>query len=342
VSGAARISLVVPLYNAARHARACLDSVARQSCGAFECLCVDDGSTDETAEIVGDYAARDSRFVLYRQANAGCSAARNAGLRLARAPYVGFLDADDLLHPQAFELLLRVMDEHAADAVSFHYRSVPDDFVLSDPEPFVIASEAAAATVDTAPFLSFFSKRHKRESAAAWTRLYRRESLAGITFPEGVHFAEDLVFVAKVMSRIRTIAVVQRVLLYYRDNPASATKLPLTRRQLVSYGQAARLVYAHFQEQPPNPRESVMVAAFLATLVYKTCVVPFLRDERLRADAALVKLAREQWLELLEKGVVEPARLSLRKRLAGWCFAGNRLALGRRLDALAARKGRTP
>jgi glycosyltransferase involved in cell wall biosynthesis len=337
VSEETLISLVIPMYNAERHVLACLDSVARQTYPGFECLCVDDGSTDGTAGIVGDYAARDARFKLHRQVNAGCSAARNAGLRLASAPYLAFLDADDLLHPQAFEILLRLLEAQAADAASFRYRSVPETFVLSDTER--VAVEAVSATVDAAPFLSYFSKKHKRESAAAWTRIYRRRAIEGITFPEGVHFAEDLVFVAKVMHRIRTIAVTPLTLLFYRDHPASATKLPLTERQLSSYAQAAQALHAYFAKQSLTPREAAMVSAFLSTLVYKTCVVPFLRDERLCGDAVFLRRAREQWLALLASGAVGLPSLSARKRLAGWCFAKNRLALGRRLDSLVARRG---
>jgi glycosyltransferase involved in cell wall biosynthesis len=329
---------VIPLYNAERYVKGCLDSVASQTCDRFECLCIDDGSTDRTAAIIGDYAARDDRFSLYQQANAGCSAARNRGIRLSAAPYLAFLDADDVLHPQAFEILLHLIESREADVSSFQYGRVPNTFELAEPARYVVGE--VPVTVDTAPFRSFLSKRDKRESAAVWTRLYRRRSIEGIAFPEGVHFAEDLVFVTKVMHRIRSLAATPLTLLFYRDHPASATNRPLSERPLRSYAQAARELHAYFGGQPLTRQEAGRVLVFLSTLVYKTSVVPFLRDERLREDAALLELARAQWLELLASGAVGLSGLSLRKRLAGWCFAKNRLALGRRLDALVAKRGR--
>jgi len=338
VSGKPLISLVIPMYNAERHVMACLDSVARQTCSEFECLCIDDGSSDRTGEIVGRYAARDPRFRLHRQANAGCSAARNAGLRLAAAPYLAFLDADDVLHPQAFEILLHLIESRQADVSSFQYRHVSDTFALTEPERYAIGE--VPVTVDTAPFLSFFSKKHKRESAAVWTRLYRRRATEGIDFPEGVHFAEDLVFVAKVMHRIKRIAVTPVTLLFYRDNPSSATNSGVSERQLLSFVQAARTLHDFFMCQKLSRQESRLISVFLSTLVYKTCVAAFFRDGRLLEQAALLKRAHDQVSELIASGVIDVSCLSLRKRLICRCFLRGWLALALRLDALVVRKRR--
>ena len=94
-----KVSLIIALYNAERYLRDCLDSVCGQTFEDFECLCVNDGSKDKTAEIVAEYTKRDKRFVLINQENQGCSMARNTGLENAKAPYVMLLDQDDLFHP---------------------------------------------------------------------------------------------------------------------------------------------------------------------------------------------------------------------------------------------------
>jgi len=93
-----KISLIIPLYNAGKYLRPCLDSVAAQTFRDFECLCVNDGSKDDTARIVQEYAEKDRRFVLLDKPNGGVSDARNLGLKAARAAYVAFSDQDDVFH----------------------------------------------------------------------------------------------------------------------------------------------------------------------------------------------------------------------------------------------------
>ena len=333
-----QISLVIPMFNSERHLKACLDSVVRQTFRGFECLCVDDGSTDNTASIVRELAAQDSRFKLLSQPNAGCSAARNRGMRQASAPYLFFLDADDVLHPQAFEILLRLIERHEADAASFQYIRVPDTFTLDSPERY--APDALQVTVETSPFRSFFSGKGRRESASACPRLYRASVLSGIAFPEGVHFAEDLVFVAKLMHRIRRLAATPATLLFYRDNPDSATNRSMTERQIRSYAQAARILHDHFRCEALSHQEARMVSTFISTLVYKTCAAPFLRDGEGLKQEALLNLSRGLVSDLMGCGAVDMRSLSLRKRLICLCFLRGWLSLARRLDSLVSRKGR--
>lgn len=94
-----RISVIVPCWNAATTLDETLESIHRQSWSNWEGIVIDDGSTDDSATIARQWIARDSRFVLSQQRNAGLSAARNAGIRRARGPLLLFLDADDLIAP---------------------------------------------------------------------------------------------------------------------------------------------------------------------------------------------------------------------------------------------------
>jgi glycosyltransferase involved in cell wall biosynthesis len=108
-----RVSVVIPAYNAAWCVARAIDSVLAQTCGDYELVVVDDGSTDETASVVARYGDR-VRFV--RQANGGLSSARNAGIKAARGEYVAFLDADDWWMPQKLERQLALLRERP-DAV---------------------------------------------------------------------------------------------------------------------------------------------------------------------------------------------------------------------------------
>ncbi|MBQ9694513.1 MAG: glycosyltransferase family 2 protein [Kiritimatiellae bacterium] len=96
-------SIIIPVYNVAPYLRECLDSVLEQSFTDWECLCVDDGSTDHSGRILDEYTAKDNRFRIWHQANAGVSAARNRALDNAIGDFVLFLDSDDRLLPECLK-----------------------------------------------------------------------------------------------------------------------------------------------------------------------------------------------------------------------------------------------
>lgn len=104
------VSVVIPAKNRARTLPYCLDSVLSQSCPAKEVLVVDDGSTDQTADVVASYAAKGVRHVAL-QVGAGAQAARNAGVRAARFPWIAFQDSDDRWLPRKLELQMRALEE---------------------------------------------------------------------------------------------------------------------------------------------------------------------------------------------------------------------------------------
>lgn len=111
------ITVIVPCFNYARFLGACVESLLRQTYTAWECVIVDDGSTDGTPEVARRLAARDPRVRHIRQRNAGLSAARNAGLREARGQYLQLLDADDMLEADKLAVQARFLDQHPETAL---------------------------------------------------------------------------------------------------------------------------------------------------------------------------------------------------------------------------------
>ncbi|WP_159063581.1 glycosyltransferase family 2 protein [Parabacteroides bouchesdurhonensis] len=101
------VSFIVPVYNRAHCIRKCLDSILNQTCLDWECVIVDDGSTDNTWNICTEYAGKDDRFIVYRQENKGVSAARNKALDLAKGQYVAFVDSDDYIELDFLEKLMQ-------------------------------------------------------------------------------------------------------------------------------------------------------------------------------------------------------------------------------------------
>lgn len=105
------ISVIVPVYNAEKYLKTCLDSLISQTYTNFEVLCVDDGSTDHSLNILRFYEKKDNRIKVFTQKNAGPAAARNKALQYATGDYISFVDADDYLVENAFKILVKVAGE---------------------------------------------------------------------------------------------------------------------------------------------------------------------------------------------------------------------------------------
>lgn len=111
------VSIIVPVYNASLHLRFCLDSIRHQSYEQLEVLLVDDGSTDDSGIMCDAYAQLDSRFIVWHTPNGGAAKARNFALEHLSGEYVAFVDADDLLHPEAIRYMVELMQKHDIDCV---------------------------------------------------------------------------------------------------------------------------------------------------------------------------------------------------------------------------------
>lgn len=140
------VSIVIPAYNAAETLGEALDSVLRQSSPNWECIVIDDGSTDSTGAIAERYAARDARVRVIHQPNGGEGAARNTGLAEAQYEWLLFLDADDWITPDALRVLTQAtLSDHTLDAVHGGWRRVARDGRCMDPEYCPYAGDLFAA-----------------------------------------------------------------------------------------------------------------------------------------------------------------------------------------------------
>jgi len=203
------VSIIVPVYNVAGHVGAAIESLRAQTFADFEVIVVDDGSTDFSGDIARRAAGDDARFTFLVQENAGLSAARNAGLRLARAPVIGFLDSDDRFAPEFVEVLHHVLHESGAPWVACAVGIVsPHDPHTASALHGVAhpAAEGPWATMrlDTWPEIA-------RHWPSAWNKLYRRELIEGATFPEGLAY-EDHTWFHRAADRAPVLAYVPRPL----------------------------------------------------------------------------------------------------------------------------------
>ena len=113
-------SIIIPVYNVAPYLRECLDSVLAQTFTDWEAICVDDGSTDGSGAILDEYAAKDNRFRVIHQQNAGVSVARNTALSRIRGEWFLFLDGDDRLRPDGLAVFVPYISNAKVDGILLH------------------------------------------------------------------------------------------------------------------------------------------------------------------------------------------------------------------------------
>lgn len=311
-----KISLIIPLYNAVRHLRPCLDSVTRQSFADFEVILVNDGSTDGTAEIVEEYCRRYPHFRLINQKNGGVSAARNRGMAESNAPFLAFLDQDDLLHPQALEILYQMAEVTAADVAAFRIRLVPDDFA-GDPQPqhFNVAEAAAAAHFSRSPITDFF-QTVKGGPIYIWNKLYRRTALGDVEFPLGVQPAEDTVFTLKMLLTVKTLVSTDLQLLYYRNNDASVTKQGITEKYVRSHALAAGEIKRFIDGLSLHDQWLCRRLDFyLSRFIFKSLISQPLRLISGPDRPRRLETSRELAAAFLQNGALKPSLLGWKKAL---------------------------
>lgn len=130
------VSVIVPIYNEERHISECLESLLNQTCKGIEIICVDDGSTDDSLAIVMEYAKKYRNITVIKQTNSGLSAARNTGMRYAKGRYIHFLDSDDSMKADSYEILLEKAVTNNLDMLFFDAESFYEDERLKEEFPW--------------------------------------------------------------------------------------------------------------------------------------------------------------------------------------------------------------
>lgn len=227
------ISVIIPAYNAEKTLKACLDSVFDQDFDSYEVILVNDGSTDDTAKMLDEYAARGRDFKVLHQGNKGPSHARNRGMALANGRFLLFLDADDMLAPGALDSLGGLVEDGQYDFIEFDYiqfkDGTPFDKVLSrDPERGFFRGISEGSGQDL--FVDWIDKAFFWTSANS--RIYSTDFLRrhGLLFPEGVFF-EDTIWTPRVFNLAQK-AKYEPILIYLRRLDRSGSTMYKYRTEL--------------------------------------------------------------------------------------------------------------
>lgn len=223
-----KVSIVIPIYNVERYLRQCLDSVVNQTLKEIEIICVDDGSTDSSPEIIAEYAARDSRIKVITKANSGYGNSMNRGFDLASGEYIGIVESDDYADLNMFETLYKIATENQLDVVKssyYFYFSKPKE---RNEKQEIVSSVLSGKTI--CPTISFKSKMEMVEffniKPTIWSSIYRNAFIKenGIRFNEtpGASY-QDASFNFKVWCCAQRVQLLRDAFLHYRqDNENSS------------------------------------------------------------------------------------------------------------------------
>jgi glycosyltransferase involved in cell wall biosynthesis len=207
------ISVIIPVYNVEDYLHKCLDSIISQTYENLEIIVVNDGSTDNSAQICEEYAKKDSRIKLLHKENGGLSSARNAGLDIADGEYIGFVDSDDFIEKNMYERMLNALKEYSANLVICSY--------FSDREIKYPCEKSMLADVD------FVFKLYLKDyiQAYACNKLYSREIFREIRYTDGILFEDMDVFLRIIQKAGKTVLLNDKLYHYVqRENSITNSK----------------------------------------------------------------------------------------------------------------------
>lgn len=212
-----KISVIMPIYNAYDYLRPAMDSVLDQTLRDIEIICVDDGSTDHSLDIIKEYQKQDQRIRILTETNAGPAVARNAGLKRARGEYVAFLDADDFFETDMLERMFEQAKRDDLDIVIAKY-----DIYNSKKARFRENIESEYAVIYDGGVVTSKNEHPdcilQSTSGFAWNKLFKRSFLLekGISFLTEVRMFEDVYFTVTSLAFAERVGKLQSVLMHHR------------------------------------------------------------------------------------------------------------------------------
>ncbi len=215
-----KISIVVPVYNVEKYLRECLDSLVNQTLEDIEIICVNDGSTDSSPQILEEYASKDNRIKIFNQENQGVSAARNFGIKNVNGEYLTFVDSDDWIKKDACEILYKTIKERNSDILLFSYFNYYDNFIIQDIRLKKILITAKDKNIKFKDYSNEFFK----VPLMTCGKIYKTDVILNnnIFFPLNIHVSEDMVFVVKSFINAESISIIDVGLYYYRRSTSQS------------------------------------------------------------------------------------------------------------------------
>lgn len=233
------VSVIIPVYNVEDYLAECLDSIRNQTLKNIEIICVDDGSTDNSLNILCQIANEDSRISVLAEKNSGQSAARNFGIQVARGQYLYYMDSDDLLEPDALRFLVEAIEEKELDCIFFGGKTFYETNALSSIHQSYAAYygyRLSCEKVMSGPDLFTILNQSKEFRASACMQMSKAELIRknNIWFYDGIFF-EDELYTLEVLLRSQKCMTIQEQFYIRRIREGSTVTSTVTISRLVGY-----------------------------------------------------------------------------------------------------------
>ena len=259
------ISVIVPVYNCGAYLPQCIESILAQTYKNLQIILIDDGATDNSGKICDDYAKKDTRIEVIHQKNAGVSQARNAGLKIAKGKYIGFVDGDDYISPGMYDYLYALNKEYNT-AMSFCNFYILTE--ISEEQKPLIPSNSVL-TANEALSLSV-------QQLFIWNKLFSADLFKGLAFPKDISYGEDMFILLELFKRAGKIAYGIQPCCYYRQYIGSATRGQSWHPKHLGWLAAADKVLSYAREQQLNEVIKVLKNSQI------NLAVSFLRDSLIK------------------------------------------------------------
>ncbi len=213
-----KISIIVPVYNVEKYLENCIDSILNQTFKDFELILVNDGSIDNSLEICKHYKNIDDRIYIINKKNGGLSSARNAGLDIAKGEYIGFVDSDDYIHPQMYEILYDQIIKNKADISMCEFKKVSEFNKNELANKVVLNKEAEILNNKEAVYK--LGENDSVTYVVAWNKLYKKSLFNNVKFKEGI-IHEDEYIIHRLLYQAKKIVYIKEKLHFYLQREGS-------------------------------------------------------------------------------------------------------------------------
>jgi len=216
-----KISVIIPVYNKQRYLKALLHQIQTQTFTDYECLLIDDGSTDASGAICDRFAAQDYRFRVFHIPNGGVSHARNVGLDHAAGEFITFIDGDDEIHPEYLENLYRCMERSGADLVIGSFQKFRDCNDIQE----IFCHPAGVGCYSLNILLPDFANVQRKTGfyGYCWAKLFPSSLIQDIRFDESIRLAEDFDFYLRIYPLIQTVYLDDKPFYRYRQEAENSS-----------------------------------------------------------------------------------------------------------------------
>ena len=304
------VSVIIPAYNAEKYIEQCVKSVINQTYKRLEIIIVNDGSKDNTLDILEKLKATDERIVLINQMNKGLPAARNTGLKKCSGDFIFFLDSDDWIERECIEILTEIEKENEVDIVFFDYFK---SFNNREIKHHTYGKNFKYCNEQIDEFLLWDMR-----TITAWGKLYSKECIGTSLYDEKMKTAEDVDFNYRVYKNVKTAFFTEKCLLHYRILEQSAihgydanvkNKFQYPLSKIASY------------MKTNNERDLKAYYSFAAISYIVICQNGVVRNDKIsntEKKRQIMEISKEEWVKDLFQNM-KYVSIPLSRKIIVWC-----------------------